>query len=195
MNLPVRISDDLAAGPDSLGIRSLIDSVAQHTEDWMTRSLISEFIAEAGALCESSDKDSLATEILKSHEDDFYRLVNDDADFDGMCKEVLGDSLFAAFETELDSAMTITERRFDKSLLFEDYTMQIVMPARMKSTNGYVMSDGTFAWPVTGNHFLTDDYVMYAESRDINYWAIIITVILLAMSVYLILRTNRSGSI
>lgn len=193
MNLPVKISDDLAAGPDSLGIRSLIDSVAQHTENWMMRSLISEFIAEAGTLCESSDKDSLATEILRSYEDDFYRLVRDDSDFEGMCREVLGDSLFTVLRPELDSAMTITESRLDKSMLFEDYTMQIVMPARIKSTNGYKMRDGALAWPVTGNHFLTDDYVMYAESRDINYWAIILTVILLATAVYMRRSTRRAG--
>lgn len=192
MNLPEETSDELVAGPDSLRIRSLIDSVQQHTEIWMIRSLISEFITEAGAFCESSGKESLTTETLRSHEDEFYRLVAVDADYDNICALVLGDSLFATFKPELDSAMTVTENRFDKSWLFEDYTMQIVMPARLKSTNGYAMSDGTLAWPVTGNHFLTADYTMYAESGDINYWAILATLILLAAPVIWYLNRIKS---
>jgi len=53
------------------------------------------------------------------------------------------------------------------------------------------MDDGTLAWPVTGDHFLTDDYIMYAESRDINYWAIIITLLLLVAMVYFTWRIKR----
>ena len=82
LELPDRVSDELVTGPDSIALRSLIDSVQQHTEQWMIRSLISEFIEDAGALCESSGKDSLTTAILRSHEDDFYRLVGEDANPD-----------------------------------------------------------------------------------------------------------------
>lgn len=180
-NLPEKISDELVAGPDSLEYRNLIDSMQLHSEQWIMRSLISEIIEDAGALCESSGKDSLTTAILRSHETDFYRLVAEDADVEKIATEVLGENVYEKFKPEIDSALSVTDIKFDRSWLFEDYTMQIVMPADLKSTNGYAMSDGTLAWPVTGNHFLTEDYIMYAESRDINYWAIIVTLILLAM--------------
>lgn len=192
MNLPNKKSDELVMGPDSLEYRSLIDSLQLHTEQWMVRSLISEMIEDAGVLCESSGKDSLTTEILRSHESDFYRLAGEDADLEEICTAVLGDSLYAKFKPEIDSALVLTDIKFDRSWLFEDFTMQIVMPADLKSTNGYSMSDGTLAWPVTGNHFLTEDYIMYAESRDINYWAVIVTLLLLAASLYLMLNPKRS---
>ena len=191
LELPDRVSDELVTGPDSIALRSLIDSVQQHTEQWMIRSLISEFIEDAGALCESSGKDSLTTAILRSHEDDFYSLVGEDANTDRILTSVLGDSLYAKFKPEFDSALTLIDNKFDKSWLFDSYTMQIIMPASLKSTNGYAMDDGALAWPVTGNHFLTDDYVMYAESSDINYWAIIITLLLLAAMVYVTWRIKQ----
>jgi len=191
LELPDKVSDELVVGPDSIALRSLIDSVQQHTEQWMIKSLISEFIEAAGALCESSGKDSLTTEILRSHENDFYSLVGANTNPDRILTLVLGDSLYAKFKPEFDSALTLTENKFDKSWLFESYTMQIVMPASLKSTNGYAMDDGTLAWPVTGDHFLTDDYIMYAESRDINYWAIIITLLLLPAIAYFTWRIKR----
>jgi len=191
-NLPKKISDELVMGPDSLEYRNLIDSVQLHTEQWMMRSLISEFIEDAGALCESSGKDSLTSAILRSHESELYKLAGEEGDLDVLCSAVLGESIYAKFKPELDSAVTIFNRKFDNSWLFESYTMQIVMPADVKATNGYVMSDGTLAWPVTGNHFLTDDYIMYAKSHDINYWAVIITLLLLALLVYSIWNLKRS---
>lgn len=191
-NLPKKISNELVMGPDSLKYRTLTDSVQLHTEQWMMRSLISEFIEDAGALCESSGKDSLTAAILRSHENELYKLVGEDGDFDVLCSEVLGDSIYERFKPELDSAVTIFNRKFDNSWLFESFTMQIAMPADFKSTNGYVMSDGTVAWPVTGNHFLTEDYLMYAKSHDINYWAVIITLLLLGLIVYSMWNLKRS---
>ncbi|MDZ7633363.1 MAG: hypothetical protein U5L72_02540 [Bacteroidales bacterium] len=191
LELPDKISFESTMGPDSLHFRSLIDSVQQHTEQWMMGSLISEFIEDAGALCDSSGKDSVTTEILRSHENDFYSLVGFDAKAERILTAVFGDSLYAKFKPEFDSALTLTENKFERSWLFESYTMQIVMPARLKSTNGYAMDDGTLAWPVTGNDFLTDDYIMYAESRDINYWAVIITLLLLTAMTYFSRRIRR----
>lgn len=191
-NLPKKKSDELVMGPDSLKYRNLIDSVQLHTEQWMMRSLISEFIEDAGALCESSGKDSLTAAILRTHENELYQLVGEDGDLDVLCSAVLGDSIYARFKPELDSAAAIFNRKFDNSWLFESYTMQIVMPSDLKETNGYIMSDGTLAWPVTGNHFLTDDYIMYAKSHDINYWAVIITLLLFALVVYSMWNLKRS---
>ncbi len=191
-NLPKKISDELSMGPDSLEYRNLNDSVQLHTEQWMMRSLISEFIEDAGALCKSSGKDSLTSAILRSHENEFYKLAGEEGDLDVLCAEVLGDSIYERFKPELDSAAALFNRKFDNSWLFESYTMQIVMPADLKTTNGYMMNDGTLAWPVTGNHFLTDDYVMYAKSHAINYWAVIITLLLLALVVYSMWNIKRS---
>ena len=193
MNLPEKISDELVAGPDSLEYRSLIDSIQQHTEQWMMRSLISEIIEDAGALCESSGKDSLTTEILRSHEPDFFRLAAEDADVEKIATTVPGRWTFMQNSNrKLTVPFLLQTLSLTGHGMFEDYTMQIVMPADLKSTNGYSMSDGTLAWPVTGNHFLTEDYVMYAESRNINYWAVIVTLLFPVLVLFSMRRFKRN---
>jgi hypothetical protein len=75
--------------------------------------------------------------------------------------------------------MIKAEEKFDRSFSFANYTMKTVMPSEVRSTNGYTLPGGEVAWPVNGDLFLTDDYVMWAETQEVNYWAIFLTALLL----------------
>jgi hypothetical protein len=181
MNLPSIVLEEMLAGPDSLRYKGLADSLDTHTEKWFVSSLISEWIEDTKDMCAASDKDTLITETLRSHETEFETLINMEANFDKTCSGILGDSLFQKYKPELDSAMKISEEKFDRSFSFKDYTMKIVMPLKARSTNGYTMPGGEIAWPVKGELFLTEDYIMWAETRDINYWAIFLTALALVI--------------
>lgn len=191
MNLPRKIMIEKLTGSDSLKFRELKDSLDSKTEAWLFRSAISEWIEEAGKLCESSGKETLTTAMLRSHENEFNNSFTADSGFTSSCQNVLGTELCNLFRTELDSAESIVNERIDKSLLFDDYTMQVVMPARVISTNGYLLPEGEIAWPVTGNHIHTSDCLMYAEAQIINYWAIILTLFLCAGFSLLIIQFRR----
>jgi hypothetical protein len=177
--LPSAIKEEKLAGPDSLKYTVLKDSLDSHTERWLFRSLISEWIADACLLCTASDKDTLFSDILRSHETDFDINTLSDQNFDSTCVAILGDSIFQKYKPELDSAISIADEKFDRSFSFTNYTMKTVMPSKVRSTNGYTMTGGEIAWPVNGDLFLTDDYVMWAESGEVNYWAIFLTAIIL----------------
>jgi hypothetical protein len=178
MKLPRKVKIDLLSGPDSSKYRILRDTLDAKSEVWFTRSVLSEWIETAGALCESSGKDFLTTELLRSHEDDFFNKLMETSEFGDVCDSVLGAGVYSVFKTELDSAKTVSEEKFDLSFSFADYTMKVVMPSELISTNGYSEPDGVISWPVAGELFLNKDYIMYAESRSVNYWAIIITALL-----------------
>ncbi|HSO78142.1 MAG TPA: hypothetical protein VLQ76_06200 [Bacteroidales bacterium] len=178
MNMPRKVKIELLNGADSSEYRTLSDTLDEKSEIWFARSVISEWIEIAGALCEASGKDSLTTEMLRSHEDDFFKQLGENAEFGAGCDSVLGAGIYEAFQTELDSARKVTEEKFDLSFSFSEYTMQVVMPSEIISTNGYRDADGRVSWPVSGELFLNTDYIMYAQSRTINYWAIIITLLL-----------------
>ena len=77
--------------------------------------------------------------------------------------------------------MKISEKKFDRSLSFKSYTMKTVLPLKVMASNGYAMPGGEITWPVNGDLFLTDDYVMWAETREVNYWAIFLTALVLLM--------------
>jgi len=178
MNLPRKVKIELLNGADSSKYRTLRDTLDEKSDIWFARSVISEWIESAGALCEASGKGSLTTEILRSHADDFFKQLGENAEFGAGCDSVLGTGVYETFKSELDSAKVLTEEKFDLSFSFSEYTLQVVMPSEIISTNGYRAADGGISWPVSGELFLNTDYIMYAQSRSINYWAIIITVLL-----------------
>jgi hypothetical protein len=177
--LPASIRDELMAGADSLKYKAMNDSVDAHTEMWLIRSLISEWIEDAGILCAASGKGTKVAEILRSHATEFDESSLADEGFDRTCTEIFGDSIFARIKPDLDSAMKVSEKKFDRSLSFQSYTLKTVLPTKVKSTNGYIMPGGEIAWPVNGDLFLTDDYIMWAETREVNYWAIFLTALVL----------------
>lgn len=178
MNLTSAKTEELMSGPDSTYYKSLSDSLDQSSEEWLLRSFVSEWIEEAGKLCTLSGKDSLSTASLRSHEDEFLELP-DSLDFNEAICKVMGESCYEKNKTEFDSAMHIAEARFDKIFSFKNYTLQMEIPENIISTNGILSEEGMIAWPVRGELFLNDDYVMYATSRSINYWAFFLTILFL----------------
>ena len=139
--LPSSIRKEKLAGADSLKYSVLADSLDSHTERWLLSSLISEWIADACSLCNASGKDTLFSDILRSHELDFNLYTLTDENFDSTCVAILGDSIFQKYKPELDSTMTIAEEKFDRSFSFTKYTMKTVMPSKVRATNGYTMQE------------------------------------------------------
>jgi hypothetical protein len=177
--LPSVIREEMLAGADSLKYKTLSDSLDAHTEIWLIRSFVSEWIGDVSTLCAAAGKDTTVAETLRSHATEFDSSALADEGFDKTCAEILGDSVFQKAKPELDSAMKISEKKFDLSLSFKSYTMKTVLPLKVRSSNGYIMPGGEIAWPVNGDLFLTDDYVMWAETREVNYWAIFLTALVL----------------
>ncbi len=191
INLPAFRRDEMLAGPDSLKYRTLSDTIDEHTAKWMVRSLISEWIEETGDLCIASGKDTLIKKNLRAHEREFDTLIFLNSEFSKSYAKIIGDSIFEKYQPELDSAISISRAKLDKSFSFKDYTMQIVMPEKIKSSNGYLMPGGEVSWPVKGELFLTDDYTMWAETKEVNYWAIFLTALILLIIPFEIKKHTR----
>ena len=190
-NMPAFKREEMLAGPDSLRYKALSDSLDEHTAKWMVRSFISEWIEETGAMCIASGKDTLVKEILRAHKTEFDTLILLNSDFSKLYAKIIGDSIYKRFQPELDSAIKVSNEKLDRSFSFKDYTMQIVMPEKVKSSNGYLMPGGEVAWPVKGELFLTDDYIMWAETKEVNYWAIFLTALALLIIPFEIIKHIR----
>lgn len=175
--LPSSERKTLLAGPDSLEFRKLSHEADSAAEVWFSRSFVSDWIRETYRLTSVSGKDTTIKEHLLSLEDKFFELP-DTLNFPEVVSSVCGDSIYCRYRTEMDSAVKVSEKRLDRSLSFREYTMKISMPDRIISTNGYLFSSGEVTWPVRGELFLSDDYVMQVTSRRTNYWAVLITLLL-----------------
>jgi hypothetical protein len=53
------------------------------------------------------------------------------------------------------------------------------MPGEIIGTNGFIDSTKTLSWPVHSDFFMTEPYVMFAESKIPNRWAWIVSGIFL----------------
>jgi hypothetical protein len=195
MKMPPVKWKEMLAGPDSLRYAALSDSIDEHSTKWMDKSVVSEWIEETGALCIAAGKDTVVKEILRAHEAeleaelDTLFLLN--PEFSKSYAKIIGDSIFEKFQPELDSALRICDKKIDRFISFKEYTMQIVMPEKVKSSNGYLMPGGEVAWAVQGELFLTDDYIMWAETKEVNYWAIFLTALVLLVIPFEIKNHSR----
>jgi hypothetical protein len=72
------------------------------------------------------------------------------------------------------------------------YTHIINMPWHVVHTNADSVSDKRLLWNPPSIKFLLSDYTMYAESRKLNLWAIIVSVAVVMFSAYLFWRKKNS---
>lgn len=191
--MPEQMVEELMLGSDSLKYRTLTDSLEKEKERWMGANLGMTFIDEIirMSLLQEDTPDTL-----------FYSMKKDEAAsliFSVTDEEVLVDSLFGKGFYEAnrelsDSAMAVTEDMFNIAFESDNYLMQIVMPGDIVGTNGYPDAEKGILWKVNGECFLTDDYVMWAESGRTNWWAVIVSLVfVIFVIVGLLIRVKRKA--
>jgi len=177
---PDIITEEKKDGPDSLKYRALDDTIKKKTDYWFLKCMASEWSAEFVKLAEGKAGSDLSRESLKAREDELIKLMETTGDdFDSLwnngiiLREFLGEKNGQKFQTEADSAASvITEKLFFN---FDDYTLRIIMPGEMIGANGFADSTGVMQWPVKSDFFITEPYVMWAESKTPNKWSWIVT--------------------
>ncbi|MCU0455011.1 MAG: hypothetical protein MUE74_01820 [Bacteroidales bacterium] len=177
---PDNISDELKNGPDSLKYRAMDDTIQKKTDKWIMRCLASEWSAEFVRLTEGKAGPELSQESLKSRENELISLIERSGrDLDSLWNngiiqnEFLGMEYGQKFRTEADSAAgTVAEKLFFN---FDDYSLRIIMPGELTGSNGFADSAGVMQWRVRSDFFITEPYVMWAESKTPNKWAWIVT--------------------
>ena len=173
---PYKLTDEKKNGPDSLKYRAFNDTVDKKLERWYMKNLVSEWICEFSVLTGERVSNELTKESLKRRENEFVEIVQKDIEhFDSLwqngtlLREFIGEANAIKYKTEADSAaITATERFW---VDFKSYTVRSVMPGKNTDTNGFIDSAGFLLWPVNSDFFLTEPYIMRAESKTPNLWA------------------------
>jgi hypothetical protein len=173
---PDYVTEEKINGSDSLKYKTFSDSVDIKIEKWTVKSLISEWIGEFSMLAKGKAEGDMTYEALKAREDEFVEIIKQGGDkFDSLwtngiiLKEFIGEENALKYSTEADSSINIVSERLWVD--FVRYTQRIVMPGEIIGTNGFIDSTKTLLWPVHSDFFMTEPYVMYAESKIPNKWA------------------------
>lgn len=191
--------EELNNGPDSLRYRAIGDSVNEKTEQWISRSLVAEWIGQFEKLAKGKDAGALVKK-LRSDEKEIHDLIAGKYidDFDSLWTagiiqaDIMGEENAAALRTEADSALKIISEMVLPD--FSNYSVRIEMPGKLTGTNGFVDSSKILLWPVSSDLFLTRPYEMWAESKAPNTWAWVISVLfLLFVLTGVILKTIKKA--
>jgi hypothetical protein len=196
---PDNVKENEKNGPDSLKYKALDSSVQKNTDKWTINNFISEWINEFARLTNEGGKKGLAADSLKKHEVEFVKLVeNLDDKFDSLwkngtiLKEMIGEENAMKYRTEADSAENIVTSRVFVS--FNEYTQRILMPGKLIETNGFVDQHNILLWPVKSDFFLTQPYLMHAESKVPNPWAWVVSgLFVLFVVTGIIIKQKRKG--
>ncbi|MEI6047584.1 MAG: hypothetical protein WCS03_01680 [Bacteroidota bacterium] len=186
-------------GADSLKFKAFNDSINAKVEIWTFKNIVSEWICEFSKLTEGIPGSDIARKSLKGRVDEFVNIVKEnDVKFDSLWKEgvilkkILGENDAIKFKTEADSALETATRNY--FIDFKDYSVRIVMPGKVIGTNGFIDSSEVLLWPVKSDYFLTEPYVMWAESKIPNRWAWIVSGLFLAFVITgVIMRVIKKG--
>jgi hypothetical protein len=177
---PDNVHNEKRNGPDSLKYRTFGDSVDKKIEDWTMRNLVSEWIGEFSKLTKGEAEGDMTAEALKARESEFIKILTENEEkFDSLwtngilLREFIGEANAAKYKTEADSAVNIVSQRLWVDFVI--YSQRIEMPGDIIGTNGFLDSTKTLFWPIKSEFFMTDPYVMYAESKIPNKWTWIVS--------------------
>jgi hypothetical protein len=128
-------------------------------------------------------KESMLRDVVARHD------INDDYILHTI--DSIGIPLSSAQTSTLYSALL---KSLDKKLGFMSvasdatYRHRINMPWDVVRTNADSISGNQLFWNPPAIKFLIKDYTFYAESRQLNYWAVAISGIVIALTVFLFVR-------
>lgn len=181
---PDFLTGQMREGPDSLKYRALEDSLNRKRETWILKCLASEWSSEFVKLTEGKAAPDVSKESLKAREDELVKLIGSKGNsFDSLwnngifIREFLGMETGQKLQAEADSAASLVMGKLFFN--FDDYNLRIIMPGKLTRTNGFTDSTGATIWPVRSDLFLSEPYIMKAESKTPNKWTWYVTGIFL----------------
>jgi hypothetical protein len=193
--LPESISKEKLSGADSTKYKELNGRVKNKTDRYFWSCVVSEWIEEFSNLTAIRSGVKPEKEKLKLLEAQLVdTIMVFDTKGDSVFTHFLDSHGYGKFTTEADSATAIIDKRLDGYMSFGGYTDIFVMPGRVMASNGFVLDKGEIMWPVSPEFFLSQPYVMHAESKMPNIWAWIVSgVFLLFVMGGVVLRLNKKG--
>lgn len=120
-----------------------------------------------------------------------YYIRTDSSDFSDI-EEILNHHFHTNAYTADDEFDNLLETKFEELLLFDNMALnyKLSMPGKIIETNAPFILGDTLEWKVDNERFYFNNYAVKATSRRPNYWAFIITglIIIAAFSGFFIKR-------
>jgi hypothetical protein len=175
--MPEGMVDELRSGSDSLRINELLETLEEKSETWIGLNLVAATINEIELFIEKGYGENFDIESFRENEVEIAtRLMQEEGDEFALIDSVFGAGFYKNNKMLLDTSIAAMEEKFEVALEADSYLLQASMPGELIQTNGYIDNESVVMWKVDGESFLAGDYVMWAESKEVNRWAWIVTI-------------------
>ena len=157
---------------DSIERKQLVDDVEEKSDRWMMTCFVEDFFRRLVAYTEKHT--TLLTKVeLLTYRNDFYATLETEDDLSEIIETIFDKKPEVLFGDEIISYLAQLEQEYEQifNLSGHGYTIDFVMPGTLVETNGVVMEDEKVRWEVESERFISEKYIMTAESRIINLWA------------------------
>lgn len=179
---------------DELYLSTLHDKIfSTYGED----VLHEEFFTLAGIVVTAQP----ALDSLMKHKTDLRAAVEKLNDRGGVDQDNMLLAALDSFKIPIDQSKVaefqIAQKKFWKKMGFistvDDgkFVNRINLPWDVVSTNADSISGNSLFWAPPTIKFLLKDYTMYGECRKLNWWAVIVSLLVIGFTVYLFIRKSQ----
>lgn len=193
----------LASQDDSSAQAKAVD---EKIENWEKRNIFAGFYKELiNAAAELNDS-TLSEDVIEARQEQLYELFVGEISDDFEYKKDFLTKLAALLRTnavkrlENDLVYIIAQLKERQESLAEigltDFENHVIMPGLILDTNAKTVEGREAAWDIKPKQFMFTDFTMTVDSRLVNIWAVIVTLVLFFIAVVilllpLILRKNK----
>jgi hypothetical protein len=167
--MPSSMLDSLLAGADSLMYKEKKAKNDSVENRYLFKALMEEWTMQYFRLNPDS------AYIIPRKDKMLEMAVNNDTKGDTLIQIVLGEEYYSKNKLFIDQALKEVDSLFEKAMSAKFYTCETVMPFKLVATNGFVDKNGKISWPVDSKYFVSQDYLMWAESKKPNTWAWVVS--------------------
>ncbi|TFH33985.1 MAG: hypothetical protein E4G95_08915 [Bacteroidia bacterium] len=194
--MPQSMVEELGSGSDSTMVDSILNIIEEKQDAWLGASLVKAAIDEVEYFNQFEKTNPVDIELIRSREKVFTEAISD---FEGneteMIDSIMGEGYYEKYKTVFDTSLSVMEDKFQVAVDADSYLVQCIMPGSLIATNGYIDSNSNILWNVDGESFVSEDYIMWAESTLKNRWAYIVSILFVAFVAtgFVIRKLKRRG--
>lgn len=182
---------------DSLYLVHLQDKIF---EEYGLRAMYEGYYDIIVTLMQESHVEHKWFDTLRSHKESIFRDIGDRRDIDEDYLLHTIDSIGIPIASAKKSTLyTPLVESMNYKLAFMSfasgatYRHQINMPWAVVRTNADSISGNQLIWNPPSIKFLLKDHTFYAESRQLNYWAVAISAGVMALTIFLFVRKRKTS--
>jgi len=174
-------------GMNGIELKEVLDDIETRFEKWHNRSKYEEWF---DIILHFADSDFRSQ--LSAVKDTVYSLnekeIDENPTTNTLCTMIDNffstdrfSKIYAENEQEMDDMF---EKRTEtiNELVKYNIKYELALPGKIMTANTDLQNDGVLVWNVDMFRFLADDYTLTAESRVVNIWAFVVTLLLVVIS-------------